>query len=177
MKWTRRKKNLKKTKSKVYSALDVACYVINYCNDNNLKISHFKLQKLLYFIQASSFKRFGKEIFYNDIEAWPSGSVVLDVYDEFFIYTGNNIPKTDRYMIYNKETEFYDTIYFDENIFLPEDKRLIEDVIELCKDCDAFELANIMHCQKPFRDAFNLGECTVITTHSMKAYFTKQQEK
>ena len=32
----------------MYKAIDVASYVINWCNDNNLVITNLKLQKLLY---------------------------------------------------------------------------------------------------------------------------------
>ena len=36
----------------MYSAIDVARYIIAHCNRNGQTISNLKLQKILYFIQA-----------------------------------------------------------------------------------------------------------------------------
>ena len=36
----------------MYDVLDIARFVINYCNDREYDISNLRLQKLLYFIQA-----------------------------------------------------------------------------------------------------------------------------
>lgn len=36
----------------MYRALNIAKYIIRYCNEKNRTISNLKLQKLLYFVQA-----------------------------------------------------------------------------------------------------------------------------
>lgn len=72
----------------MYNALDIAKYVINYCNEKQKPISNLKLQKILYFLWIDYFKATQQYLFSNEIYAWKFGPVVPDVYYEFCAYGG-----------------------------------------------------------------------------------------
>lgn len=72
----------------MYNALDIARYVINYCNEKQKPISNLKLQKILYFLWIDYYKATQEYLFDNEIYAWKFGPVVADVYYEFCAYGG-----------------------------------------------------------------------------------------
>ena len=80
----------------MYSALEIAkwCLLKNNAevveheavNDNYEVyegITHLKLQKLLYYAQGISLALYDEKLFYENIEAWPHGPVVRDVYNNY----------------------------------------------------------------------------------------------
>lgn len=76
----------------MYSAYDVAHYIIQKFNEMNKAISNLKLQKVLYFIQAEFLVDINKPCFFEEIEAWDFGPVVPTVYRKYKIYGSANIP-------------------------------------------------------------------------------------
>ena len=50
----------------MYSAIDVAKYIIWYCKRQGYRISNLKLQKILYFVQASFLVNQGNPCFFED---------------------------------------------------------------------------------------------------------------
>lgn len=66
-----------------YDALDIAKYIIRWCDKNKLRITNLQLQKILFFIQKESIRKRGYGIFSNRIEAWQYGPVVPDVFYQF----------------------------------------------------------------------------------------------
>ena len=77
----------------MYDVLDIARFVINYCNDREYDISNLRLQKLLYFIQAYYLGLKNKmPLFKEDFEAWDFGPVIPCVYQEYKAFGGSNIP-------------------------------------------------------------------------------------
>lgn len=66
-----------------YKALDVAKYIVNKCSVENTPISNLQLQKILYYIQRFFLQNKKKALFVDEIEAWPFGPVVREVYDYF----------------------------------------------------------------------------------------------
>lgn len=66
----------------MYSALEIAKYVINKCTVDRHPISNLQLQKILYYIQRS-FLRAGTIAFSDEIEAWQVGPVVREVYNKY----------------------------------------------------------------------------------------------
>ena len=63
----------------MYSALNVAKYIIDKCTRENYPISNLQLQKILYYIQREFLQR-GPKAFPEEIEAWQFGPVVPEVY-------------------------------------------------------------------------------------------------
>ena len=72
----------------VYNAVDVAKYIVTYCNHKNKPVSNLKLQKLMYYAWIDFYKETGNALFVDDICAWQLGPVVPEVYYEFCTYAG-----------------------------------------------------------------------------------------
>lgn len=78
----------------MYTAMQVAKFVVSYCSKLGKPVSNLKLQKLLYFIWIGFFKETHNSIFRDDICAWQFGPVVPSVYYEYCSYAGNPIRET-----------------------------------------------------------------------------------
>lgn len=70
-------------KVQLYSATQIAHYIIDKCTHDDHPISNLQLQKILYFLQGNHYRKYGAPLFLDDIYAWPYGPVVPEVYDEF----------------------------------------------------------------------------------------------
>lgn len=79
----------------MYSALEVAKYVVSKCTEEKRPISNLQLQKILYYIQRTYIKQ-GSRAFEDDIEAWQFGPVVPDVY--YYFCGFGAMPITANYM-------------------------------------------------------------------------------
>lgn len=66
----------------MYSALDVAKYIIDKCMKEKHPISNLQLQKILYYVQRE-FLQSGSMAFSEEIEAWQFGPVVPAVYRQY----------------------------------------------------------------------------------------------
>ena len=159
----------------MYPVLEVARYIVNYCNDKNYSISNLKLQKLLYFVQAYFLIASpNKEPCFGEaMEAWDFGPVVPVVYSEFKRFGGTNIPKISNYYINTTGKIFdYQPVKFENNVISDNDKVLINDVLEKFKWYTAADLVNITHNQDPWIKAYANGRGSVIGIESMRSYFT-----
>ena len=94
----------------MYSALDIARYVISVCFKKNLLISNLKLQKMLYFVWVDFYKITGRKIFEDDICAWPLGPVVPTVYYEYCSYAGRPISEYYKSNINSGDSVILDSI-------------------------------------------------------------------
>ena len=72
----------------MFSALDVAKYIVGYCCDKKHPITNLKLQKMLYFIWVEYYQKYNEALFIDDICAWPLGPVIPEVYYEYCSYAG-----------------------------------------------------------------------------------------
>ena len=156
-----------KNMNKTYSALDVARYVVNYANENNMIISNLKLQKILYFIQME-FLIQKKNIvcFKDDIEAWDFGPVVSEVYQEFKKYGALNIPPIS--YVYDDSNGLLNLkkIKYESHI-CDKDKEIINNVINECNEFSASQLVEITHNQSPWINAYSSGKNSVISISSL----------
>ena len=75
----------------MYSALDIAKYIIDYSNRRDTPVSNLQLQKILYYIQMNFYRRLNKPAFNEDIEAWRYGPVVSSVYNVYCMYGASDI--------------------------------------------------------------------------------------
>lgn len=138
----------------MYSALEIARFVIEYCRKNDLLMSNLKLQKVLYFIQAEFLVRNGEPCFFERIEAWPFGPVVSNVYHEYKTFGSSNI--------YSNLSNFYD--------IAEEDRNIIKDIVKACNRFSATQLVELTHNQAPWKNAYNNGN-RIITNDSILEYF------
>lgn len=142
-------------------ATDVASYIINYCHDNNISITNLKLQKLLYFCEASYLiYTKGKNFCFDQyIVAWPYGPVVLGIYFKYSNY---------------KSHEILDNIKIDKKL---KNESVIKTTLDVFAPYDAYVLADITHAEKPWNDAYKNGKNTVIEKYSIYKYLTSSREK
>lgn len=80
----------------MYSAINIAKFIVSYCYLKGNPISNLKLQKLLYYVWIEYYKQTNRWLFNNAICAWQLGPVVPEVYNEFSSFAG--IPIRRQYM-------------------------------------------------------------------------------
>ena len=140
-----------------YTAMDVSNYIINYVNSGDKKLctlSHLKLQKLLYYVQATYLAHTdGSPIFVNDIEKWQYGPVVREVYYEFKDFGISHINTPRSYLKKNNNGGFelisfnLDLIDSNSNI-----GNHIKSVVNKLKTVDAFALVEKTHAEPMWFD-------------------------
>lgn len=156
----------------VYNVMDVARYVINYCNKNKYEISNLKLQKLLYFIQADYLSdREGFPCFREEIQAWNFGPVVPEVYYEFKSYGGGYIPYIDTYLYIDYKNIGFHRRKFDETVICEEDRKHINNIIDGLSPYSTTTLLKLTLNQSPWMKAYCRGEGTVIKREDIKEFF------
>ncbi|MDY4813078.1 MAG: DUF4065 domain-containing protein [Ruminococcus sp.] len=136
-------------------AINIANYIINEYTKQDITITNLKLQKMLYYIQGYSLKKFNEKAFSSEIRNWPYGPVIPDVYFEFNGYRGNPI--------------YLDQDFDIKSIAISgELKSIVDDIIDRCKDERAFDLVKKTHAEEPWK---NTEQNEIITEKSMKEYF------
>ena len=159
---------------RMYSALDVARYVVNYANAHGMIVSNLKLQKILYFIQLKFLlNNPARPCFDEDIEAWTFGPVVPVVYREFKRYGSLGIPEVKKYFdqskgLWNMEIKNYSTK------LTPDDQEVVNEVVNLCDKYSASDLVTITHKQSPLIEAYKKRKRNaVISIESMVDYINR----
>ena len=131
-----------------YKAIEIAKYIITYCQERGICISNLKLQKLLYYTWIDYYKSTSQYLFDDEICAWQFGPVVPGVYYEFCSYAGISIS-----LPYECKAEFDQT-----------DKRIIDSTLSTMAKFTASELVRRTHCAgTPWDIVFhNNGDRSVI---------------
>lgn len=159
----RENKQLKK-----YSALEVACYIVNYCNEKNYNITHLRVEKILYFIQLYYLKKEKTTCFWEDIEAWSFGPVVPEVYHQFKQYCSFLIDPIKEYWdlskgIWNVQRKKY------VSCISQRDQENINSVIDMCEQYSTTELTTITKNQTPWINTYYRNK-KVITISLLKDF-------
>lgn len=154
-----------------YNVLDIARYIINYGNECGYNISNLKLQKILYFVQASFLVENHEECFTERIEAWDFGPVVPEVYQEFKMYGSSTIPYIDSYIDLSNGIWESTRKPYDESIISFEDRKIIDEMVDQCSKYSARDLVEITHSQAPWTDSYVKGWNNEITKESIYNYF------
>lgn len=74
----------------MYTALEIANYVIDRCTGQGYPVSHIRLQELLYCIRRE-FLSLGRDIFTDPIEALRNGPVVRSVHNRYCAFASRGI--------------------------------------------------------------------------------------
>lgn len=111
-----------------YSAVDIAKYVVSYCEKRCQPVTNLKLQKMLYYLWIDYYKRTTSALFFDDICAWQLGPVVPEAYYTFCSYAGAPICKT-----------------FDVHLLI-DDTLIINEIIEKYLPIPASSLVTRSHC-------------------------------
>lgn len=155
-----------------YDVLDVCRYIIKYSAKRQEAVSNLKLQKVLYFIQASFLVETGSVCFDDRIEAWDFGPVVPRAYHYFKKYGGLNIPAKEG-IYYYADDDIWQTrqIIFEDRIISDKDKKRIEIIVRDLAKYPAYFLVEVTHRQSPWKDAYRRFENNVIENQAIREYF------
>lgn len=156
-----------------YNVLDVARYIINYGSQHSYDISNLKLQKILYFVQASFLVDKHEVCFNEDIEAWDFGPVVPEVYQEFKMYGSSVIPYINSYIDLSNGIWESSLKAYDENIVSSEDRKIINDMVDQCSKYSARDLVEITHNQAPWMNTYRKGWNNIISKECIYDYFNE----
>lgn len=139
----------------MYTAHEVAKYIINWCHKYNIAITNLKLQKLLYFVQGEYCRKRHERLIKNDFYAWQLGPVVPEVYYEYAMYSSSVLPKQN------------DTYHF--NL---DESELIEKILLKYAKKSTWDLVDLSHTQDPWKYNYLLfGDKSIIPYESIRKYF------
>jgi uncharacterized phage-associated protein len=154
-------------------AWDLGHIITHYVNEKGDTVSHKKLQKLLYYVDAWHLVNFGEPILKEDFQAWIHGPVVPELYHELKEFGFNDLT------VINEEEETVDkeieAIIAKNGI---EDKvDFIYSVLDNYGSLSSFDLELLSHSEKPWIDA--RGNClpherctNVISKDSMLEFYS-----
>lgn len=130
-------------------AWDLGHIITHYVNEKGDTVSHKKLQKLLFYVEAWHLVNFGEPILEEDFQAWMHGPVVPELYQDLKEFGFNNITViNDTEETIDKEIE---AIVVKNNI---QDKvEFIHSVLENYGSLSSFDLELLSHSEKPWIDA------------------------
>lgn len=117
---------MRKEGTAMYTALEIAKYVIDKCTNENSPISNLQLQKILYYLQKE-FLQQGGIAFTDEIEAWQFGPVIPGVYRQYCGFGA--LPIRMRYSVNIK----------------PEDERKMAPVIERKRKLNPWDMVMDTH--------------------------------
>jgi len=90
----------------------IGAWIVNYVDrDAGASITHLKLQKLLYYVEAWFLANFDRQLFAENVQAWTHGPVYRSVYDK---YNGSNwdaLPKERSVSLGAKLEPFVKAVY------------------------------------------------------------------
>ncbi|HHQ4319203.1 DUF4065 domain-containing protein [Clostridium perfringens] len=167
----------------MYSALDIARFVINYAINRGTPISNLLLQKILYYIQAEFLIENNKKCFSEEIISWEYGPVVIEVYDEFRMYGRNKIEeKQIRYEKISFDSKDMELKVveekYDDSIIDDKSKNIIKKVVDnYTKDKyidNPFKLVQKTHSEDPWKNSIRNE---VIRIDDIKEYYSNNREK
>lgn len=120
------------------------------------KISHLKLQKLVYYAQGYSLALLGRELFPERIEAWTHGPVVVDLYRRFRSFgSGTIAPGAERSAPLRPDEEaIAERVYLEKGRYT------------------GWQLRQATHEETPWRSVYG-GWNELISTGSMRDYFSR----
>lgn len=158
----------------MYSALDIANYIIEFSKKIGAPVSNLKLQKLLYYVQAAFLVECNKKCFREKILAWNYGPVVKEVYDYYKGYGRENILSNTQY----SELKFD---FRNKKIVKKQQKvdrqatDLIEKVVVSYKDIqNPFKLVEKTHNEEPWRQSELSKE---ISVNLIQDYYRNNKSK
>lgn len=122
-----------------YEVYEICDYVLEYVSKKHGTINVFKLNNLLYIMQASYLHYYNKPLFDEDFEAWMRGPILPSVWKKYGRFGGGSIISGDfQYSIRSEDMAF------------------LNDIIEMFWECDESSLSDTLISQKAYKDAFEL---------------------
>jgi uncharacterized phage-associated protein len=128
---------IKNRRCRMYSSIDIGKYIVLELRKRGIKITNLKLQKMLYYVQAYSLLQNNKPLYKEPIEARKLGPIVPVVHNAFRWAGSSNI------LVIEKPNPIND-----------EDKKLINDVLDIVGNVSSKALVDISHTYDSWKNAF-----------------------
>lgn len=129
---------------------DLGHIVTHYVNQKGDTVSHKKLQKLLYYVEAWHLVNFKTPILEENFEAWVHGPVVPELYHKLKEFGFNNLQViNDEFDSVDKEIQ----AIIERNAISSEQIELIESVLSRYGSLTSFELELLSHSEDPWVEA------------------------
>lgn len=144
-----------------YEVYEICDYVLEYVSKRNRTINVFKLNSLLYIMQASYLHYYNRPLFDEDFEAWMSGPILPSVWKKYKRFGGCSIISGDfQYNIKSKDMAF------------------LNEIIDIFGECSETSLSDMMVSQKAYTDAFKLRipNCSIMPVIEKDAIKTSFSE-
>jgi len=149
-------------------------HLVNYILIKGGAMSHLKIQKILFYIQAFHLAYFDEAIIEDKFEAWVHGPVSRKVYDS--AKDLSILHSEIQFVLDEGEENPIDIIT---NTLTETQIALINDVIEELKDLSGLQLENMTHSELPWinaRKGYDVGErCNVVIKNEIIKDFYKSQ--
>lgn len=154
---------------------DLGHIITHYVNQKGDTVSHKKLQKLLYYVEAWHLVNFDEPLLDEDFQAWVHGPVIPELYQELKEFGFNNIE------VVNEEDQTADEVVnniIKDNHIDTEKLEFIYSVLDNYGSLTSFELEMLSHNEKPWLDARGKSapheRCTnIISKDSMKEFYSQ----
>ncbi|MGO8676022.1 MAG: Panacea domain-containing protein [Limisphaerales bacterium] len=125
-------------------SIDLAKFILAKLGD----MTHLKLQKLLYYVEAWHLACFGESITADDFKAWVHGPVSTRVWN---VFKNASSPLLSDLRISTGEAKA--VVGRISRLLRPEQLSLIEDVLREYGKLNAYELEGLTHSEKPWIEA------------------------
>lgn len=146
---------------RTYHAIDVARRFLELANEEQISVTHMKLQKLVFFGQLVALKCYnGVPLHDNETLAWDYGPVVRELYDLIHRFGSNCITLRDQ----TGNEVFAGT----QNIDDPEAAYVIQATWDKFKSWTAYRLSMLTHCpNSPWSVCYSRSRSSVIPNELM----------
>lgn len=160
-----------------YQSMDIANLIVSLGIQSEHYLTNLKLQKVLYFLNASFLVEKDKPLLDESFSRWTYGPVVESVYSEFKSYGSSPITKTKPTIKTNGKPFDYEVIPFDiqEVGISKDDLDAIKDNFEKLNTFDPFDLVDKTHRESlwhKYEDAIMTYSAPKYTNAEIKQYFS-----
>jgi uncharacterized phage-associated protein len=131
-------------------AWDLGHIITHYVNQKGDKVSHKKLQKLIYYVEAWHLVHMGISIVDEEFEAWVHGPVVVELFHELKKFGFNDI------RVVNAEQDSVDKeieAIVEKNKIVREQLDLIYEVLNKYGGLSSLQLELLSHSESPWINA------------------------
>lgn len=137
-------------------------------------MSHLKLQKLIYYVEAYHLAYFEESIIDEEFQAWVHGPVVREVWDN---YKNLDSPLFDKISLSPDEGK--EIVKMVERKLSEDQLSLINDVFEALGSITTYDLERLTHEEEPWREArqglpIDENSTNTISKETMRRFYYKE---
>jgi len=149
-------------------------HLVDYILMKGGAMSHLKIQKILFYIQAYHLAYFDNPIIEDDFQAWVHGPVSRKIYD-----SAKDLSILHTELQFVLEQDEKSPIDIVNQTLTSSQVELIDDVIDELKGLSGLQLENMTHSEEPWlfaRRGYEAGErCNVVIPNDLIRDFYKKQ--